>query len=309
MPAGRRNACETCYWKATFKKRLNIDKEGLSSQLFSSYFESFGMWLIDRVPPQKAALSIHRYYLFFLELEKQWPDVPTYSELVKYFTPEGLRRVRLPMEWFTTMHQVTVLTKEREETSELLRIATIMSSVPAGSFASTALSAYRDELKTKAEAGKTSIRSLRLALRPAASLLLSANSPDALPDQRSLDLYLRDTPGQRAGITGFVSFLNRRFEAALVVPPVDARRARGLRQKALENELSSMLARGERGAEFEVRWISVSLQYFHGLRSSISKALNRVPISRDERGFTAELKGAMYWVPHWDYRPSKNDQD
>jgi hypothetical protein len=34
-------------------------------------------WLLDRVPVQMAALSIHRYFSFFYEMEKQWEEIPT----------------------------------------------------------------------------------------------------------------------------------------------------------------------------------------------------------------------------------------
>lgn len=307
MPAGRGNACDSCYWKTTFNKRLRLDAEGLSSQRFASLFRSFGMWLLDHVPPQKAALSIHRYFAFFREMEEHWRDLPAYPQLLDHFTAEGLRRVRLPMQWLSGAGLMTVSSDEREHASELRRIEAIVSSVPSGTAAAARLSAYRDELLEKAETGRTSIRSVRLALRPAASLLLDADPGGVrLPHQAALDRYLLAVPGQQAAVTGFVLFLNRRYGTTLV-SRTDVQRTRSLRRKKLEAELSSLLGSDGRDAKFKAHWIVVSLQYFHGLPRSVSRGLGDTAVSPAKHGFSVKLNGASYWVPHWDYCPSEGD--
>lgn len=304
MPAGRGNACEDCYWKNTYLKRLRLDEEGLSSSQFVQIFHRFGMWLLEQVPAQKAALTIHGYFPFFYEMEKRWGKVPSYAQLLIHFTAEGLRRVRLPMRWLSETLQVVVDAQEREDASDLRRIAEIVASLPVETPAAQVLAAYNSELQTKIAAGRVSIRTARLALRPAASLLATcAKSGFQLPGQDALDSYLLNAPGQKASIFGFVSFMNSQHAANLVVR-VDDQKTRSMRRKQLEAEMVKLLEDGQRDDAFEAEWISISLAYFHGLPRRVGKKSKIFSLSTDVDGnFSVFLNGNTYFVPHWDFRP------
>jgi hypothetical protein len=303
MPAGRGNACLECYWRATYLRRLKLDEAGLSSSQFVLLFRAFGAWLLEQVPPQKAALTIHGYFPFFYEMEKKWGKIPGYSQLLIHFTAEGLRRVRLPMRWLSETAQVVVVAKEREDASELRRIEALVASIPAGTPASTVLNAYKTELQAKSAAGRTSIRTVRLSLRPAISLLISCDESGLqLPNQSALDRYLLNTPGQKASITGFVTFINNNHGTGLVIR-LDKQRTQSRRHRQLEGELAALLAQKERDDGFKNQWISVSLAYFHGLAPSVSRNLKKATVSTDNSGFLIETNGKTYWVPHWNYHP------
>lgn len=308
MPAGRGNACEDCYWKDTYLKRLRLDEEGLSSSQFVQIFHRFGMWLLEQVPAQKAALTIHGYFPFFYEMEKRWGKVPSYAQLLIHFTAEGLRRVRLPMRWLSETLQVIVDAQEREDASDLRRIAAIVTSLPVETPAAQVLAAYNNELQTRIAAGRVSIRTARLALRPAASLLaICAKSGFQLPGQDALDSYLLNAPGQKASIFGFVSFLNSHHAASLVVR-VDHQKTRSMRRKQLEAEMIKLLEDVQRDDAFEAEWISISLAYFHGLPRRVGKKSKNFALSTDVDGnFSIFLDGNTYFVPHWDFRPGSGD--
>jgi hypothetical protein len=307
MPAGRGNACEDCYWKDTYMKRLRLDEAGLSSPQFVQMFHRFGMWLVEQVPAQKAALTIHGYFPLFYEMEKRWGKVPSYAQLLNYFTADGLRRVRLPMRWLSETLQVVVDAKEREEASDLRRIAAIVASVPVGTPASQVLTTYNSELQSRIAVGRISIRTARLALRPAASLLASCEkSGFQLPGQDALDSYLLNTPGQIASIFGFISFLNSQYATNLVVR-VDDRKAVARRRKQLEVEMIKLLDERQRDDAFEAEWISISLAYFHGLPRRVGKKSKHFSLSTDADGnFSIFLNGNTYFVPHWDFRPGSS---
>lgn len=304
MPAGRGNSCEQCYWKDTYRKRVMLDEAGLSSSTFVQLFRAFGMWLLEHVPAQKAALTIHGYFPFFYEMEKRWGRVPSYSQLLIHFTADGLRRVRLPMRWLSETAQVVVDAQEREDASELRRIAVIVASLPSRTPAGRVLAEYNRELQSKVAAGRVSNRTVRLALRPAASLLAACEDNGfQLPGQAALDRYLMNAPGQKASITGFVSFLNSEHAANLVIR-VDEKKTLLMRRRLLEAELVALLEGGLRDEEFKTEWISISLAYFHGLPRRIGKGRQGISISADAEGnFCVVLKGKTYWFPHWDYRP------
>jgi hypothetical protein len=303
MPAGRGNACHECTWKATYLKRLQLDEAGLSSSRFVLLFREFGTWLSDQVPPQKAAQSIHGYFPFFYEMEKQWGKIPTYPQLLIHFTAEGLRRVRLPMRWLSETAQVVVDAKERENASDLRRIEAIVASLPTGTPASTVLAGYKNGLQAKIVAGRTSIRTVRLSLRPAASLLKCGDENGVqLPDQSALDRYLLTSPGQKASLTGFVMFMNKRYDTGLVIR-LDKPRTQSQRRRKLEVELAALLAQEVRDEGFKNQWISVSLAFFHGLAR---RNLKNATVVTEDSGFLIGWNGKTYWVPHWNYHPESS---
>lgn len=303
MPAGRGNSCEECYWKDTYLKRLRLDEAGFSSSQFVQLFQRFGVWLLEQVPAQKAALTIHGYFPFFFEMEKRWGKVPSYGQLLLHFAAEGLRRVRLPMRWLSDTLQVVVDAQEREDASDLRRIAAIVATLPEGTPAAQILTAYNSELQSRVAAGRISVRTSRLALRPAASLLVTCEKSEfQLPGQDALDRYLLKAPGQKASIFGFVSFMNSHHAANLVVR-VDEQKTRSMRRKQLEAEMVKLLEDGPRDDTFEAEWISISLAYFHGLSRQAGKRLKSMMISTDAEGnFSVVLNGKSYWFPHWNYR-------
>jgi len=303
MPAGRGNVCEACYWRDTFLKRLTLDEAGLSSVQFVLLFRAFGTWLLDRVQAQKAALSIHRYFPFFYEMEKRWEEVPTYPQLVAYFSAEGLRRVRLPMRWLLETSQVHVDSQQREDASDQRRIEAILSSIPPGTPASTVLFAYKEALQARIVAGKTSLRTVRLSLRPAASLLVNQKKVGFnLPEQNDLDHYLLGAPGQKAAITGFVSFINQNYSKKLSIR-IDEKKISSIRRKKLETEIKALVVENGCSDEFKLKWISVGLMYFHGLPRSVGRKVAKGGISTDKNGnFSILWLEKSYWLPHWNHR-------
>jgi hypothetical protein len=303
MPAGRGNVCESCYWRATFLKRLTLDEAGLSSSLFASLFREFGMWLLAHVPAQKAALAIHRYFPFFYDIEKRWGKIPTYPQLLIHFDAEGLRRVRLPMRWLSESSKVLVDPQQREDASDLRRIDATIASIPLGTPASAILLAYRVALQARVTAGTTTLRTVRLSLRPAASLFATCErSGFNLPGQADLDRYLVNTPGQKAAITGLVSFMNKHYDSNLLIR-LDEKKTSSLRRKRLEAEIVALVSEPSRGDEFRIKWLSVGLSYFHGLPQSVGKKLKHDAIFTDDSGnFSIVWNEKTYWVPHWNYR-------
>ena len=81
------------------------------------------------------------------------------------------------------------------------------------------LEEYGDALRLRLKTGRLTLRSLRLALTPAAGLLEVAAGRQRLPpDQKTLEAFLRETPGQWAPVNGFVTHLRRTQGAELTMP-------------------------------------------------------------------------------------------
>lgn len=308
MPAGRGNICEACYWTATCRKRITIDQEALSTPAMRAAFGEFGEWLIGEIGPHKAALTLHRYLPFFMEVDRLWGSIPSYHDVLKQFGAEGLRRVRIVMRWLNETKDIQANQLLREEDSERRRIGEILNFVPQNTRAGRTLLAYYQHLMNRVNAGKTSLRSVRLALRPAATLLTVADpSGEKLPDQAVLDRYLRDAPGQKAAITGFVNFFNER-EGSGLTPQVDERRTRDARRKRLEAKLMEMARQGGEGKDFERQWLEVTLAYFHGLSNRVVKNISEECLLRQIDGFSISWNGKTYWVPSFANRSDPQPQ-
>ncbi len=105
------------------------------------------------------------------------------------------------MRWFTEAYSILPDTVAKEEDSDKRRIDAIMASVPAKTPAARVLEDYRRILTDRIASKKMKLRSVRLGLRPAASLLIATDDAGAkLPTQKAPDQYLRKSPGQKAAV-------------------------------------------------------------------------------------------------------------
>lgn len=301
MSAGKGNMCNECYWQKTLRKRLKMDVAGFAVPGMAIAFSEFGEWLLQEAGSHKAALTIHRYLPFFMEIEKQWKSIPVYSDLLARFGAEGLRRVRLPMRWLAKAYGVVPNNAAKEEDSDRRRIEAIMVTVPAGTLAANALDSYKNLLIGRVMGRKMNLRSARLSLRPAASLLITAdNTGEILPTQGALDKYLRKAPGQKAAVTGFINHLNKAYRLDLVAP-VDKKRSAEIHRKRLESELVALLSEINDSDEFRRKWISTALAYFHQLSKRVCQKISYENITvHEDHGFTIALSDRSYWVPRWD---------
>ncbi len=298
MPAGRGKICESCYWTETCNKRVQMDCAAFVAPSMAEAFAEFGAWLRSEIGPKKAALGIHRYLPFFLDLEKMTGDIPSYEQLLSHFGAEGLRRVQLPMRWLQMTKGIEPDSIAQRQDSEQNRISAILNSVCENTVAGQVLRAYENRLRIKSSQGKLSLQSIRLALRPATNLLLAADiGGSRLPDQTNLDAYLQKAPGQRAALSGFLSFL-REAHALHLVPFVDAKRVEKLRRRKLEKEMLKLLGGDSDAITYNRNWLSAALAYFHGLPRKVGMTIPEVQVESDAAGgLSVTWNDQKYWIP------------
>lgn len=296
IPAGRGRECIACSWARTYTARLAINVNGFSSSEFENLFLRFGAWLLSLSGPHKAALRINVHYKFFRELEVVWGTVPRYQELLSHFTATGLRRAESPMRWLVQSGLVSTDELLREQSSELRRVDQVLAEVKAP-WPASLLNGYFKVISVRLEQEKSSIRSVRLALRAAASFLITCDlAEDAQPTQKQLEAYWRKTPGQVAAVTGFVNYLNRKYALQLRTKP-DGQWLKRVKRSNAESALITLLNENPRGSDFTARWICRGLVYFHGQRVG-RKALEYVPkVFEGTSGFEAEVRKAKLWIP------------
>ena len=298
MPAGCGKQCWSCYWRRLARRRIRIDTAGLASPALASRFGAFGAWLIEKNGARKAALQTHRQLSFFQQVEKRWNDIPNYAALLEHFGAAGLRRHLLVRFWMEEAGLIVTDAAAREADSDRRRIDATLDRFLANSEERSMLEEYSDALRLRLETGKLTLRSMRLALTPAAGLLKVAAARQRLPpDQKTLAAYLRETPGQWAAVNGFITHLRRTQGAELTMPKRQAFQSARERRAKLLAELLAVMRDAGSGETIDRHWVELALQYFHDMPSGRAKKVESSNIASDADGMRVEIEGREYWIP------------
>ena len=299
MPAGRGKQCEACYWRGLLEKRVTINCTALSAPAMVEHFRAFGEWLGKEAGHHKAAITLHRYLPFFLDIEKQWETIPEYAVLLKHFGTLRLRRVLLPMKWMQEENLVVPDKLAKQEDSDQRRIAATLDKVRKSAKEKDILDRYHKALMLDLKKEETTLRSIRLAMTPAAALLLKGREMRRMPpDQKVLDSYLEQTPGQRAAISGFVCYLRDKHGVDIELPKASGGIEKNRRQK-LEAELIQLMHEGGQGKEHHRKLFATAIAYFHGLPKRViaGDVSENVAPSADGVGVVLTMNGKAYWLP------------
>lgn len=296
MPAGRGNKCEACYWKALLKKRLVVSLEAFESRIHRETFERFGRWLELRLGTKKAALTLNKHLPFLKEIQDSFDNIPEYRELAERFSVAGLRKHLLVVNFFEEAYRKSVSSKEKSEMLEKERIERLLS-IELAKEIREALDGYKSFLDKKLYSGKTSLRSIRLALIPAVRLLERASSK-RLPRNEDLTSYLKDVPGQKAAISGFINYLNREKGLSLSLEKREKRGKPGAR-KELEKKVLRFLCKETLNKPQKEALKTLAVQYFHGVDALQAKAVARKGVLKrhESRGCSVFYMRRNYWLP------------
>ncbi|WP_257620815.1 hypothetical protein [Aeromonas hydrophila] len=279
------------------KKRIQMDCAAFSLPTMAMHFEAFGHWLMGQVGENKAAMTIHHYLPFFMEVERYWKDFPEFAVLLRHFGTARLRCVLLPMRWMEVTGLVVPDAAAKADDSERRRIVVILDKFAKEMNERTLLEGYYRALIENMNAGKMTLRSVRLALSPAAALLCQAGEKGCIqPNQKILDAYLDKKPGQRAAISGFVRYLREVRGIEIALPKANLGRVHRQRRKKLEAELLTLMKEGGQSKKFKRRWLSVSLMYFHGLKRNVGLIVKDTDVYQIDDGLVITWNNKSYWV-------------
>lgn len=297
MPAGRGNACEACAWEKSLSKLVKQATESIADLRERTAVVDFASWLRDRRGAQFASLNLSRYLPFLHEVHTYWDRIPTYSELVEHASAEGLRRVRLVIFWMEDARQLVIDPSVREAVSERRRISRLLGFFPSGP-SLCALEGYHQLLLTHMPDGRTTLRSIRLALGAAVRLLHTTDpSGQRLPNQDAFLKLLRMRPGCLASLVGFVRYLNCYF-ACRINPGVDAAWISKATRALRERSLFDLYKENGRTDAFNRRWIKAALAHFHQLgRVSLKAFQYRLEEENGCPGFSVRYRDSEYWIP------------
>ena len=126
------------------------------------------------------------------------------------------------------------------------------------------MNGYLETLNAKLHAGRTSIKSIRLALQPMVGLMQTL---DCIPTQADIDQYLAVKQGQKAALTGFINYLNKVYKLELICQ-LNEQLIAEVRQQNLRKVEQQMIEliigyRNEPTTYNEKAWLKIAMLYFH----------------------------------------------
>ena len=158
---------------------------------------------------------------------------------------------------------------------------------------------YKNKLEEKIKRGDTSIRSARLAVKPAVALMVSMGEESAqLSNLEHVKAYLADYSGQAAALTGFINFLNENYSTSidyLKLKKSDFLKTK--RKQKLEREIISLTQADLSKSEDLISWVRNGLRYFHQLSYIDSKKVKKEMVIEIDGGLAVVLNERSYWLP------------
>lgn len=298
IAAGCADLCSDCYWRKNLWKKFSQNIQLFENDFLKKQYENYIHWLTDQVGAHKAAVYIHKHTDFFIKTEILWNDsMPDIDQLLLILRTSGLRKFEMVMKWFDQVHDIKTSSLVKKECSENDQIDNLIKQLPSPSLAFDVVSAYKDKLNMKLSSGTTSIRSIRLAIKPAVSLMLSIGEDgNVLPNLNFVKVYLTNFVGQTAALTGFINFLNDQY--ATNIDYISFKKSKYISNVAkvkLENELLEILGSGNEVNH--IVWVRKGLQYFHNMSYQNTFKIKEDMISEIEDGFNIIFNEKCFWLP------------
>lgn len=297
IAAGCGDLCEDCNWKKKFLKKLELNKLLFESQFLRKKISEYTFWLEKKVGTRKATLITNKHVIFFYNTQMLWNNcIPDFTDLLKIMRTKGLRKYPLVVEWLTEVYGIKIDNVAKNSCSEIDQIEVLIFKLKKNPFLQNIVLSYKLDLLKKVETGRTSLRSIRLAIKPAVELLLLVDeSYQKIPNIDLIKKYLYLNVGQAAALTGFINFLNLNYETQIEYSDfLKSKQFKIIKKKKIEEKIIKILLSDNLDL---LSWVRYGLMYFHDVtrRTAMSIVLNQVVEVVD--GLRIESQGHIYWLP------------
>lgn len=298
IAAGCGDLCDSCYWHKNLWFKVNQNSNLFESNYLKNIYLQYIEWLENKVGANKAALYISKHTHFFVQTESLWKDsVPTAHQLLAILRSSGLRKFELVMLWLHEHFSIQISVDKKNDVSEIDQLEKLIASLPQPSLGFETISAYKNQLESKISHGKTSIRSVRLAVKPAVALLMHMNQGcDQLPSLKDVKSYLTEYSGQAAALTGYVNFLNENYDTS--IDYLALKKSNFLNQKRKENlERTIVNQGGLKDPKNVLERVRAGLQYFHQISYVDTLKVKIEMIEETNSDYEILLNNKIYWLP------------
>ncbi|WP_436896911.1 hypothetical protein [Acinetobacter baumannii] len=299
IAAGRGDYCEKCSWHQALERKVDKLANNLKDVNIREHFQNYTNWLEQRVGPHKATLFLTKHIKFFEVTNDLWTEqIPVYSDFLGRLRSSGLRKYVLPIQWLIKVHNLKIDIQTKEFCSELDQLNKLKDICPETSFSAQIIQEYYEVLMNRVNIGKTSIRSARLAMKPAADLMVQiSKSRFKLPRLWHIKHYISEHPGQAATLTGFIIFLNQNYDTNLDFSFIkNSSFLKNVRHQKLKKEILNWIQKIDDSFD-TLLWVKKCLRYFHKLNRSDSLEIELSMIIEVDDGYKVIFKNKIYWIP------------
>jgi predicted nucleotide-binding protein (sugar kinase/HSP70/actin superfamily) len=226
-------------------------------------------------------------------------SVPTPIQLLSVLRSSGLRKFELVMQWLEEVHYIRIDMDNKKSCSERDQMEKLMQSILQPSLAYEVVFGYKNKLEEKIKRGDTSIRSARLAVKPAVALMLSMGQESTqLPNLEHIKAYLADYSGQAAALTGFINFLNENYGTSIdYLKFKNSAFLRTKHKQKLEKAIVGLTQTDLSNSEELIDWVRKVLRYFHQLSYIDALKVKVGMVTEVKDGFAVMFNGHSYWLP------------
>lgn len=298
IAGGCGSLCDECYWNKNLLAKLDRNKKLFENEFLKDKFSEYVEWMKNTLGTHRAALNINKHTEFFVITEDLWHVlVPTYINLLQLLRANGLRKYELVMRWLNENHNIIAESDLKNVCSEIDQMDNLIESLVDSSNAYRVVNNYKNKMLSKVKSGKTSIRSARLAIKPAVGLMQYVISAQKnLPEVVDVKAYLTEFSGQAAALTGFINFLNEQYSTTIDYPTIKKSSfIQDVCKKKLEQELLKMLSL-EQSID-AVSWVKKGLQFFHKMSYQETLKVKAEMVVEVEDGYNVLYKNQNYWLP------------
>jgi len=234
MPSGYGSVCPDCAKRTLLFNMIRLNVHIFRNKAIKTAYKKFIFWHMRKCGINIALHKGSNFIRFFIDCDETWQQIPDYAELVMHFKPNGLRANLTVLCWLLDTNQIVIDEALKEDLAEIERIQVLFNKLkdPVPCIAS-----YYRKLQRRCDEGKTSLKSVRLALQPAIDLI-SANNVTEYPTQEQLNQYLVGRSGQTAAITGFINHLKLEYHLEL---KIDRKLIQQIKTKQLKKHCSHRL--------------------------------------------------------------------
>ena len=277
MPSGYGNVCLDCARRTLLFNMIRLNVHIFRNKAIKTAYKKFIFWYMRKCGIGVASHKGSDFMRFFIDCDDIWQKIPDYAELVMHFKPNGLRANLTVLRWLLDTNQVIVDESLKDDLAELERIQTLFSKLEG---AVPCIASYYQMLQQRVDSGKTSLKSVRLALQPAIDLM-SSNDITDFPTQDLLNNYLVAKSGQIAAITGFINHLKLDYHREL---EIDRKLIQQIKSKQLKKHCSQRLVELYKQADLTLKermeLVSVVLYSLYGITIKMPKRENIIKIDK-----------------------------
>lgn len=300
MPAGMGKRCNDCYWSQRLKHEAKVNSYLLSTTLMRQAYIDFTEWFMINKGSMTATLKHNNFIDFFVRCDELWGKIPSYESLVHEFKPNGLRVYLTVLRWLIKTKQVVVDLNVKNQIAEEERIINLLAKFNGKS--PCCISEYHQYLEQKLLKGKTSLKSVRLALQPAIDICTHYGiEASNTPNQEQIEAYLLTKQGQYSALYGFVMFLNRVYGLDIVCTKPSKNAVLKANRKEIEQKMIALYNQPKPLSDKdESLWLQLGMAYFHSVNIDL-KALGflekQAVIVEEELAVLIKFKDSQYVIP------------